>query len=113
MVIIHDSTVPVYTQTDFHEATRDDELQALQTRFLEFKRFAFDEIALLRSKKSADENNNCLKPLLRSMELRIISLINLSVSSLGMFESTSDSVIKMIEELGFDKNRRSYNTCQK
>ena len=75
MVIIHDNTVPVCTQTDFHEATRDDELHALQTQFLEFKRYAFDELAVLRPKKSTNDNeDNYLKPLLRSMEHRIISL---------------------------------------
>ena len=30
------------------------------------------------------------------------------MSSLGIFESSSNSVIKMIEDLGFDKNRQSY-----
>ena len=29
------------------------------------------------------------------------------MSSLGIFESSSDLVIKMIEDLGFDKNKRS------
>ena len=75
MVTIHDNTVPVCTQTDFHETTRDDDLHNLQTQFLEFKRYAFDELAVLRSKQSTvDSEDNYLKPLLRSMEHRIISL---------------------------------------
>ena len=74
-VIIHDNTVPVCTKTDFHEATPDDDLNALQTQFVEFKRYTFDELAAIRSKKSADDNeNNYVKPLLRSMEHRMISL---------------------------------------
>ena len=47
----------------------------MQAQFLELKRYAFDELAALRSKKSTDDNeDNYLKPLLRSMEHRIISL---------------------------------------
>ena len=69
------TTVPVCTQTDFHETTRDDDLHNLRTQFLEFKRYAFDELAVLRSKKYTNDNeDNYLKPLLRSMEHRIISL---------------------------------------
>ena len=50
------------------------------------------------------------KPLLRDLKSKYqnIHVINLSMSSLGIFESSSDSVIKMIEDLGFDKNRQSY-----
>ncbi len=53
MVIIHDSTIPVGTQTDCHETTREDELQSLQTQFLEFKRYAFDEYPCLQFKIDA------------------------------------------------------------
>ena len=75
MVIILDNTVPVCTQIDFHETTRDDDLHNLQAQFLELKRYAFDELAALRSKKSTDDNeDNQLKPLLHSMEHRMISL---------------------------------------
>ncbi len=45
MVVIHDNignTVNACTQTDCHETIRNDELRALQTQFLEFKRYTFD-----------------------------------------------------------------------
>ena len=73
MVIIHDSTVSLHTQMDFHETTKDDEPHALQIQFLKFKRYTFDELAKTRSEKSTDEDSYP-KAFLRSFEHRIILL---------------------------------------
>ena len=50
------------------------------------------------------------KPFLRGLKSKYhnFQFINLSMSSLGIFESSSDSVVKLIEDLGLDKNRQSY-----
>ena len=49
------------------------------------------------------------KPLLRDLNssYRRVHFINLSMSALGIFESSSDSIVTMMDYLGFDKNRRS------
>ena len=49
------------------------------------------------------------KPLLRDLNssYRRVHFINLSMSALGIFESSSDSIVTMMDDLGFDKNRRS------
>ena len=49
------------------------------------------------------------KPLLHDLNssYRSVHFINLSMSALGIFESSSDSIVTMMDDLGFDKNRRS------
>ena len=49
------------------------------------------------------------KLLLRDLNssYRRVHFINLSMSALGIFESSSDSIVRMMDDLGFDKNRRS------
>ena len=49
------------------------------------------------------------KPLLRDLNCRYRSthFVNLSISALGIFDSSSDSVMTMMDDLGFDNNSRN------
>ena len=49
------------------------------------------------------------KPLLRDLNYRYrsINFANLSMSSLGIFDASSDSVMTMMDDLGFDNNSRN------
>ena len=49
------------------------------------------------------------KPLLRDLNYRYrsINFVNLSMSALGIFDCSSDSVMTMMDDLGFDNNSRN------
>ena len=59
--------------------------------------------------KNSSRKATKYKPLLRDLNssYRSVHFINLSMSALGIFESSSDSMVTMMDDLGFDKNRRS------
>ena len=59
--------------------------------------------------KNSSRKATKYKPLLRDVNssYRSVHFINLSMSALGIFESSSDSIMIMMDDLGFDKNRRS------
>ena len=59
--------------------------------------------------KNSSRKATKYKPLLRDLNssYRSIHFINLSISALGIFESSSDSIVRVMDELVFDKNSRS------
>ena len=61
-------------------------------------------------KNSIRKATKC-KPLLRGLNssYRSVHFINLSMNALGIFESSSDSIVRMMDDLGFDKNSCSQN----
>ena len=61
------------------------------------------------NRKNSSRKANTYKPLLRNLcsSYRCIHFINLSMSALGIVESSSDSVLTMIDDLGFDKISRN------
>ena len=59
--------------------------------------------------KNSNRKATKYKPLLRDLNYRYrsINFVNLSISALGIFDSSSDSVMTMMDDLGFDNNSRS------
>ena len=56
--------------------------------------------------KSSNRKATKYKPLLRDLNYpyRSINFVNLSMSALGIFDSSSDSVMTMMDDLGLDNN---------
>ena len=59
--------------------------------------------------KNSNRKATKYKPLLRDLyyRYRSINFVNLSMSALGIFDCSSDSVMTMMDDLGFDNNSRN------